>query len=218
MRYFSFITIVAFFSLIFDARANEATSPATLSVEPSRSSYLLGEPIILKATFKNPSASPIEIDLGWNREAGISFSLVTPAKGVKTDHPKAPEHGGVSTGPIASIGAGEAYVQYLLLDQWIEFQIPGTYVVKGDVSKSGITVNFPVEIAPPDPELLQKRFMELATSVAFPTSDDFIVVRRALDRWQLRDEKVMEKFFPKSPKITVDEVVRKIAQGPAPIK
>jgi hypothetical protein len=200
-----FVVITAVASCLVSGFANAESSIATLLIEPSRSSYLVGEPIILKAIFKNAAAKAIEIDLGWNRILGIEAST-NEALGVKVRVPKETE--GVSRTPVVEIDAAGSYVQFILLDGWLEFEVPGEYLIKIAVTKAHLTAHATVRVVAETPEKLQKHFVELVSLLAFPgDSNEGIVARQALERWKSRDEKLLRKVFPGKPGRTIDDLV-----------
>jgi hypothetical protein len=95
-------------------------------------------PVIVVLRILNDSTQTIDINLGQDRKGAFSFSITRP-DGTKSTFPPFIREG-ISVPGLVKIEAGKSYTQDLLLNEWYDFPMPGTYELEGSLSN-------PIEVA-----------------------------------------------------------------------
>ena len=110
------------------AKVPTSASGIEFSLAPTPGGYVLGEPIIMVFRARNTSAGTVNIDMGFDRKGGLSFTITDPER--RTAHDlQLPKRGGLSRMSVVSIPASQTYEQQFVLDEWASFSIPGQYDV-----------------------------------------------------------------------------------------
>jgi hypothetical protein len=193
----------------------QSASPASYSLESA--DVVPGEPVFLRFTVHNSAASVLELDLGQDRKQSFVFDVTLPDGTVTSDVAK-PLREGISVPGRVSVAAGESYIQTLLLNEWIRFSAPGTYVIDIDVANPMVsgesTMAVPkfvtrVNVRAPDDQRLAEicatlaegistersvgRAMELALALSYardPIAVPFLL--RAYERNRYVEQEVIE--------------------------
>lgn len=133
----------------------------------------LNEPIFLNFVLQNNSEQTVNLDLGQDRKEAFKFMVIFPdGKELQLDQLI---HNGISIGGNISVKPNQTYAQRLLLNEWIEFDSPGKYILKGhlanpstaEISDVPIDSNFTVDIniSPRNPKKLEEVSDALAQSI-----------------------------------------------------
>jgi hypothetical protein len=140
-----------------------------LSVSPPKSSVSLNAPVFLDLTVLNRSAETVGADLGLNSKANLELTITEPGGGVITRRLSSEGFG--ASGEV-SLAPKETFVERLLLNEWYDFPLTGTYRIKiALLDDSGTTesgsadrpsTEFTVQINPRDPAELERVSQELA--------------------------------------------------------
>jgi hypothetical protein len=151
-------------------------SPATggdqigLSVEGSGAAVGLHAPIFVDLSILNRAAEPLSVDLGLNKKSNLELTIWGPTGGVTTRTVRSEGFG--ARGDF-SLPPGGQLTQLLLLNQWYEFPITGSYRIKMTLLNSSFrdggtggaerpSVEFSVNIGERDPLQLESIARELA--------------------------------------------------------
>jgi hypothetical protein len=140
-----------------------------LSVSPPKSSVSLNAPVFLDLTVLNRSAETVGADLGLNSKANLELTITEPGGGVITRRLSSEGFG--ASGEV-SLAPKETFVERLLLNEWYDFPLTGTYRIKiallddsgtNDSASAGRpSTDFTVQINPRDPAQLEDVCQELA--------------------------------------------------------
>jgi hypothetical protein len=141
-----------------------------LSVSLPEASAGLNAPIFFDLTVFNRRAEPVGFDLGLNKKANLELTIWEPAGGVIT---RTLSSEGFGRSGEVSLPPSGTYVERLLLNEWYEFRLTGTYRIKltllgGSSGASGTAradrpvTEFSVQIGPRDPAQLERVSHELA--------------------------------------------------------
>jgi len=140
-----------------------------LSVSPPKSSVSLNAPVFLDLTVLNRSAETVGADLGLNSKANLELTITEPGGGVITRRLSSEGFG--ASGEV-SLAPKETFVERLLLNEWYDFPLTGTYRIKiallddsgtNDSASAGRpSTDFTVQINPRDPAELEDVCQELA--------------------------------------------------------
>lgn len=93
------------------------------------SSVSLHEPVVVYMVIHNGLAEKANVDLGYDREGALEFSLVQP-DGSTSTAPHLRRRQGISRLPELSLGPDETYWQELVLNEWYPFSKPGNYKIQ----------------------------------------------------------------------------------------
>jgi hypothetical protein len=92
-------------------------------------SVTLHEPVLGNLSVHNGMTDDVSVDLGYDREGALEFSIVQP-DGSTVTLPRVPRRNGASRVPELSLQQGETYVQELVLNKWYPFNKPGSYTIR----------------------------------------------------------------------------------------
>lgn len=89
----------------------------------------LREPVVLTLRVQNPSDRPIRADLGFDRVGALQFEVTGPTGRRQAARPQLRD--GPSRWPEQiEVGAHSQYGDRMVLDEWIEFDVVGTYSLR----------------------------------------------------------------------------------------
>ncbi len=88
----------------------------------------ISEPVVGNLTIRNNSNRSFKIDLGKDREESFHFTVTRP-DGMKMSVPPR-RRGGLGRIGMVSVGPGQEYQQKLLLNEWVSFDMMGSYEIK----------------------------------------------------------------------------------------
>lgn len=89
---------------------------------------VIGAPLTLECVFRNASASPVRLDLGWNRLGNFAFVMNPGTRSATTRvQPSMGLWGGISRSQFVRIAANGTHVQRVLLNEWLDLSRPGTH-------------------------------------------------------------------------------------------
>jgi len=94
--------------------------------QKQKEQYLIGEPIGVLFTLQNQSDSRVSFYIGTTRDDGFRFSAVAKQKTIQQLNPYNPEGAPV---PTIRLEPSEAYKQVVFLNEYLLFELPGTYTV-----------------------------------------------------------------------------------------
>ena len=89
-------------------------------------SLTLHEPVVVSMSIHNGLAKEVGVDLGYDREGALKFSIVQPDGSTYTA-PQILRRQGISRLPQLSLQPGETYSQQLVVNKWYSFNKPGNY-------------------------------------------------------------------------------------------
>lgn len=147
-----------------------------ISAQPSR--LTLHEPVVLILEIANDNHDPIHIDLGSDRKENLLIAI-TPPSGGKVQLPQFRSSGISRVGDV-EIGAGDTYVQSIVLNEWYAFKDIGPYDIEVRFAKPVLasyevaggrgTFHTKVEIEPRNEQVLARRCEDLLASIENSTS------------------------------------------------
>jgi hypothetical protein len=131
----SLFIVLAFFAGTLSRTNAFAQNASPVSYVLESPDVVPGEPVFLRFVVHNTSAAPLKLDLGQDRKQSFVFDVNFPDGTTASDLVKPLRSGLAASGDI-SVAASERYTQTLLLNEWINFNAPGTYVVDVEVAKA----------------------------------------------------------------------------------
>jgi hypothetical protein len=144
----------------------ETISGVQVSYALVKHDLTVGEPVLLRFEVKNGLTERIFVDgrVNFNGYGGFRVSTTCP-DGRTVDAPKPSVHELISGGPTI-VGANQSLSAILLLNKWVDFDVPGRYVMRVETvrpltTESGVRLPYTTEgdvdidIGPRDPVRLQ---------------------------------------------------------------
>lgn len=105
--------------------AAQMDNQVKVTYTPAAAELTIHEPVVLNFNLSNGLAVPITFDLGQDRKEAFSIAVTRP-DGTRVETSRlAP--GGLSRIGKLTINPHQTYAQRLLLNEWHEFDAPGTY-------------------------------------------------------------------------------------------
>jgi hypothetical protein len=101
-----------------------------ISFKFKRASVTLHEPVFMEFSVRNTLPGTISLDLGLDRTRNLVFSVTCPDGTVRSKLQLV--GGGIGFSGALSLPPGQVYSQELLLNQWWQFPVQGTYLVKAE--------------------------------------------------------------------------------------
>lgn len=137
----------------------------------------LREPVVMTLRLLNESDRPIRVNLGWDRVGVLLFEATGPSGRRQTGRPQLREGG--SRSDHVDVAPHSQYSQRVVLDEWIEFDVVGAYVLlvrfSGSVDTDGSVQTdvrrdyvFSVVVLPRDPGRLEELCRSLESRLAQP--------------------------------------------------
>lgn len=125
--------LVVFFAATLSCMNTFAQNASPVSYSLDSPNVIPGEPVFLEFVVHNSSLGALKLDLGQDRKQNFVFDVNFPDGTTGSDLRKALHDGLAASGEV-SVAAGERYTQTLLLNEWVNFNAPGMYVVDVDVA------------------------------------------------------------------------------------
>lgn len=137
----------------------------------------LREPVILTLSVLNESARPIQANLGFDRIGALMFEATGPGGRRQTGRPQLRDGG--SRSEHVDVAPRSQYSQRVVLDEWIEFDVVGAYMLQVRFSGSidataGVPTDvrrdhvFNIVVLPRDPGRLEELCRSLESRLAQP--------------------------------------------------
>ncbi len=122
------------FGLTLAGQAQSSSSSAALRVTPAVVSVVKGQPVQIQIEIQNNESDEIVADLGLDRKSGITMTAVLPDGTQQIG--RVPEHGGISRIGKVRLKPGTTYSQSVLANDWIKFEMAGTYRISVQLDRS----------------------------------------------------------------------------------
>jgi hypothetical protein len=153
--YASFPTISRFFAHIicaltcatFGTTCYSQTVPAAVRWVQTERLLTLGEPVTLRLLVDNSGDGDVLLRLGSDFTEGLSVSVVT-SNGSGKPRPTPKATGFHQTGNVR-VPAKTHYSREFIIDEWYDFEAPGTYEVRVNLRSPIALADGSVQIAPP---------------------------------------------------------------------
>jgi hypothetical protein len=109
-----------------------AQQPSPEGVEVSVSTvggpeFTLHSPVVAEFRVVNRSASPVQVDAGWDRVGNFTFTLLNPLGRQTVGRPQSSGVGGIHRGFTFTLAKGASESAWTVLDEWLDFSSVGTY-------------------------------------------------------------------------------------------
>jgi hypothetical protein len=108
----------------------------TVTVQPEKEQYRVGEPVILRCVFSNESDEPTEVDFGDFEATNIWYVIGDGTPGAVTKSFGAYRGGGPMQWPV-TLKPGEKCIRYSVLDMWYRSDTPGVMPIRLIVNTGG---------------------------------------------------------------------------------
>jgi len=178
-----------------------------MTVAPPSAPVGVNEPIFAALTLDNPTAEEITVDLGLNGTSNLALTISTPIGEVIT---QVLDQGSVGLPGKVSLAPGGTFVAKLLLNEWYNFPVTGTYQIKltlddaaaatGVVGANQPSTEVSVQVGPHDPASVTRLAQQLANeAITGPSLEDRMGAARTLS-------------YVVDP-LAVDSLVRVLQQG-----
>ncbi|MGB8473511.1 MAG: HEAT repeat domain-containing protein [Candidatus Acidiferrum sp.] len=175
MRFSTFICAALLIILTSQPRATsqafrgQTENPIAVVVSNDHPRITLHEPVILTLHITNNSSKTAKVDLGRDRKENLLFSITTP-DGKELQLPQLRKSGFSRIGKF-EIAPGESYSQHIVLNEWFDFKVAGTYHVVADLAKPVLlngqiaggqaAFQLPLQIGPRSAPTLARRCQDL---------------------------------------------------------
>jgi hypothetical protein len=161
-----------------------------VSVTLQNPTVTLHEPVVANLFVHNGGAEETRVDLGYDREGALEFSIVQP-DGSTVKVPRLRRHEGISRLPELSLQPGEAYYQELLLNKWYMFSKPGSYRIlmrlattirsgTGVPEKAEFSQELALQVDARDEKRLERACEKLAAAATSASTETALDAARAL--------------------------------------
>lgn len=174
------------------ALTNCAAQPPVVSWEILNPQTTLNEPVFLRLRVRNLSAESATLDLGQNWEGELQITVVDP-KGEIVRTPVKLIYGFTARG-VESIDPGMAYARDFVVNEWYNFDRPGSYGIGARLLRPILVGKQPfdpplesnqqIQIGPRDEAALQRTCERL-----------FSIVSGTQDKWMTTDKDLAMKAF-----------------------
>ena len=161
-----------------------------VSVSLQNPTVTLHEPVVANLFIHNGGAEEALVDLGYDREGALEFSIVQP-DGSTVTAPRLRRRQGISRLTELSLPPGEAYYQELLLNKWYPFGKPGNYRIlmklpttvsegRGAPSKADFAQELALQVGPRDERRLEKACENLVAAAMLTNAETVLDAAHAL--------------------------------------
>jgi hypothetical protein len=150
----------------------------------------LHEPAFIVFSVRNELAERVDLDLGFNRTQNFALAIIEPSGALVTP-PRPGPHEGINRSGRVELAPGETYRQTILINEFYQFETPGTYRISvrmvGSISdRSGALRESPpsqelsLTVAPADHEKLRRVCQQLVDSATSSNAAEALDAARAL--------------------------------------
>jgi hypothetical protein len=156
------LAMLALFAAALLAACGAKAEGIATTIEPQKSSYALGEPVLVRCTFTNQTQKVLPFDLGSNDAANVTLVLKSnDAKGILL--PYIVRRGGGDFASRVPLSPGQTITRYLVIDQWWHPRVSGVYAFEFRCNSKGLEMhsNFEIHVGKVD----EKQIMQSAIGV-----------------------------------------------------